>query len=150
MVAYDPVAEEFSQPGFVTVVATDPAGEPLREVDRAALEKDLQAQALASLSVAVVDANYTDVTLNVSIEAKRAGDDPEAVRAGGEAALREWLSPANWDWDSSLDDYDVAIVAGRVQGVTDILSIEPKSITLPGVAPLTRVGALNVTVNGGV
>lgn len=146
---YDPVAGEFDQPGFVTVVATDPTGEPLREVDRAALEKDLQAQALASLSVAVVDADYTDVTLNVSIEAKRAGDDPEAVRAAVEAALREWLSPANWDWDSSLDDYDVAIVAGRVQGVTDILSIEPKSIALPGVAPLTRVGALNVTVNGG-
>jgi len=146
---YDPATGLQDQAGFVTVVATDSTGEPLREADRLALEKDLQAQALASLSISVVNPDYTEVTLNVEIEANRPGDDPEAVRAQVEAALRSWLSPANWDWDSSLDDYDVAIVAGRVQGVTDILSITPKTISLPGVAPLTRVGALNVTVNNG-
>jgi hypothetical protein len=142
---YNPATAPASAPGHVTVAVTDAAGAVLSAGQRAAIEADLRAGALASLSVHAISPTYTTVNLAVTVRASF-GADPVAVKAAVEAAIWAWLSPATWDWSASVGQFALAAVVAAVPGVAEVQTV-PASVALSGAAPLPTAGTITATVN---
>ena len=142
---YNPAAPTVEAPGHVTLAVTDSEGLPLTPSERPALEKWLQDQAMASLQVHVIDANYTTINPTVIVEAA-----PGATLSIVEAAVRDqltrWLSPTTWDWWPEITPYDYVSTLDDVPGVARVITV-PQTITLTGKAPLPNLGTVTVTVN---
>ena len=142
---YNPAAPTVEAPGHVTLAVTDSEGLPLTPSERPALEKWLQDQAMASLQVHVVDANYTTINPTVIVEAA-----PGATLSIVEAAVRDqltrWLSPTTWDWWPEITPYDYVSTLDDVPGVARVITV-PQATTLGGVAPLPKLGTITVQVN---
>lgn len=131
--------------GHVTVAVAGPDGTLLSEDARELIQQDLSGQALASLSIHVV--NPTVTTVNVSLTVKVAvGADPEAVRGAVQEALREWLDPDRWPWEPQVTEYGIVGAASTAAGVASVTSVQSGTQTLPGLAPLTRPGTITVTL----
>lgn len=141
---HNPAAPTVQSAGHVTIAVADIQGEPLDEVARAELAGDLKAQALASLTLHLIDPTYTTVDLAVKVKASfgfTAAQVEESVRA----ILSGWLNPASWDWSSEVGQYAVVSKVASAAGVAEILSV-PATTKLAGTAPLPRLGKLTVTV----
>ena len=142
---YNPAAPTVEAPGHVTLAVTDSEGLPLTPSERPALEKWLQAQAMASLQVHVIDATYTTINPTVVVEAV-----PGATRSVVEAAVRDqlarWLSPTTWEWWPEITPYDYVSALDDVAGVARVITV-PSEVTLTGKAPLPKLGTVTVTVN---
>lgn len=142
---YNPAAPTVEAPGHVTLAVTDSEGLPLTPRERPALEKWLQDQAMASLQVHVIDANYTTISPTVIVEAA-----PGATLSIVEAAVRDqlarWLSPTTWEWWPEITPYDFVSALDDVAGVARVITV-PQKITLTGKAPLPKLGTVTVTVN---
>lgn len=142
---YNPAAPTVSAPGHVTLAVTDSEGLPLTPSERPALEKWLQDQAMASLQVHVIDANYTTINPTVVVEAAP-GATLSMVEAAVRGQLARWLSPTTWEWWPEITPYDYVSALDDVAGVARVITV-PAKVTLTGKAPLPKLGTVTVTVN---
>lgn len=141
---YDPSAPSVSSPGHVTLAVTDNEGLPLTPRERPELEAWLQEQALASLTVHVVDATYTTINPTVVVEAAP-GATLSTVEQAVKDQLAAWLDPASWEWWPEITPYDFVAAIDDVAGVARVITV-PAKVTLTGRAPLPTLGAVTVTV----
>ncbi|GAA4916068.1 baseplate J/gp47 family protein [Nesterenkonia rhizosphaerae] len=144
---YDPARPGEQAAGHVTVAVAGLEGLPLGQEQSIALRDELEAQALASLTVHIVGPTYTDVDIEVTVVAAQR-ENPADVQARVEEHLRRWLSPTVWPWESVIRRNALIGQVGSVQGVSYVESA-PDDIPLEGDAPLPRVGSIIVTVEGG-
>ncbi|GAA1812193.1 baseplate J/gp47 family protein [Nesterenkonia flava] len=148
---YDPTSPNTApgeDPGHVTVVVADNDGQPLTEVQRRDIAEWISDQALASLVVHVVAPTYTDVSIEVEVQA-RLGVPVDTVRDAVVRRLEAWLSPSQWAWGDTVRQYDVVGQVLNVPEVAGVVSVS-EDIPLEGVAPLPRLQDLTVTVRDGV
>lgn len=144
--------------GNVTVAVAGPGGTDLGPSRRAIIEAALSAQALASLTVWVIAAEVTAVDVEVTAQAlpdSLATDVEDAITA----ALTDLLDPDAWDWDGTVRLYDLVAAAGAATGVDYITTLElaaegdpvaAADLPLTGIANLTDVGTITVTITGGL
>lgn len=141
----NPAAPEATSPGHVTIALTDPNGNPLPEEEVADLEGEMKSQCLASLTLHLIEPTYTTVDLNVTVRASY-GFTAEQVRESVQAVLAGWLHPMSWDWEPQVSQYAIVSKVATAAGVGEVQSA-PMTKPLPGLAPLPRLGNVNVTVN---
>ncbi len=143
-----------SAAGHVTVAVADSVGAPLGGTAKTVLQGQLDAQAMAALQVHVVDADYNNVDVNVSV-VTLPNESLSGVSDAVEAAISAYLSPVSWTWGSTVRLYEVASVVDRVPGVDYVASIEiaisgdtpaASDVELSGPFPLVDAGSVNVTV----
>ena len=152
---YDPTATDGGGPGshvgHVTVVVADRDGVSLSEGERDQIREWLEDQALASLVIHVEDPDFTDVDVTVTVRATgvhpygMADDVKASLSAEVEWHLRRWLSPAQWQWGGEVSQFALVAQVASVPGVAEVLSVSD-GVTLDGVAPLPRLGDVDVTV----
>ena len=142
---YNPAVPGSPQFGHLTVAVADQAGQAVSAGVMTDIENWLTSQAIASMLVHVIAPTYTTVNLNITVKAD-VGQTAAAVKANVEAALREWLSPVTWPWDSTVEQYAMISVVGNAAGVKSVTTV-PSTIALAGKAPLPTVGTINITVN---
>lgn len=141
---YNPDDPEVTAAGHVTVAVADPVGQPLDSTEMEAIRSSLASQALASLTIHVIAPTLTTVSFGLTVKPVP-GYTEAAVRANVISTLQSWLSPANWDWDSSVRKYAIIAVASRAAGVAEV-TFAPDDIPLAGKAPLAQAGTITVTV----
>lgn len=144
---YDPGTGTQGAVGHVSVAVTDTTGLPLPTDAREALQRGLAGQMLSSLVVHVIDPTYTDVDAGATVEVAP-GWDYFDVETGVRAALERFLDPLVWPWWSQITAYDLVSAVDDVPGVARVVSVTGVT-TLPGPAPLPRLGQVSVRVSGG-
>lgn len=142
---YDPATPGATTYGHVTVALGGHDGAPLSLEAMEDARRMLSEQALASLSIHTVEADYTDLTLAVEVKGAL-GWEVADVQASVRAALADWLSPASWDWRSSASQFEIVSVVANAAGVREVVAV-PNGLTLNGVAPLPRLGTVTVKVS---
>ena len=139
---YNPASPSATAPGHVTVVVADKDGATLSQAIRDEVEAYLGARCIASVIVHVVSPTYTNISFTASVVAANGYTAADAKDAG-EAALREWLNPATWNWSASATTFDAAAVLGRVPAIASVSTITGGgSLGKPG--PLARPGTITV------
>ena len=141
---YNPATPEVTAAGHVTVAVADAVGQPMDEDEMEAIRADLASQALASLTIHIIEPTLSTVSFTVTVKAIP-GYTTEAVEDNVIAALETWLSPANWDWDSSVRKFAIIAIASRAAGVAEV-TFAPEDIALAGKAPLAQAGTITVNV----
>lgn len=155
----------FTAERAVAVIPIDVAGEPVSGGTKTQLDTDLQARRETNFIVNVVDPTYT--IIDVSFAAKSfSGYDALDVKARAEAAVAEYLSPANWGlppfgdrqgWIAQpvVRRFELSTVINNVEGVDYIstltLAVPPgalgtSDITMTGVGTLPRPGTIVGTI----
>lgn len=141
----DPARPGVEAAGHVTVAVAGPGGSLLPAERRDLIQQSMESQALASLSVHVIDPTVT--TVNVALTVKAAvGSAAEDVRGAVQAALSEWLSPTAWAWAPAVTEYGIVGAATGAPGVASVVSVQSGPQALPGLAPLARAGTITVVV----
>lgn len=157
---YNPADGTTDNERMVTVAVVDAAGQPVSTATRNAVDALLQAEREVTFIVHVIDPTYTAVDVTFTATALP-GFDPADVEARAEAAVADYLSPANWGRTASTGAtwlnrpivryLEVAEIINRVDGVDyiDALTVEAGTVDVPltGVVPLPTAGAIAGTVN---
>jgi uncharacterized phage protein gp47/JayE len=133
--------------GHVTVAVMGEGGVFVPAGDRAELQADLEAAALANLAVHVLDPTVTEVDVDMTVK-RTAGVEPGDVEAAVTTALAAYLSTDSWPWDATVRVYELVSLVDSVEGVeyVDTVAVPAADVALAGVAPLATAGALTVTV----
>lgn len=142
---YDPSKPSTASYGHVTVALGGPDGQPLPQSVMDDTRRALADQALASLTVHAVEANYTTLNISVTVKGMLGWEIPD-VQESVRATLAAWLSPVSWDWRNSVTQFEIVSVVANAPGVRQVVSV-PNGLTLTGVAPLPRLGTVTVTVS---
>ena len=95
---YDPAVG--ASPGHITV-AVYGLGTTISVADKATIAATMDAQAQANLAVHIVDPTITTINVTASIVVLD-GYSATVVKAAVVAAIRAYLSPAQWGWGSTL------------------------------------------------
>ena len=134
--------------GHVTVAVLSSSGAVLSAGAKTALETAMDAKALASLAVHVIDPTITAVPVTATVKALT-GYTTAAVQASCVAALQGFLSPLTWTWGSTLRRNDLIALLENVPGVDYVTAGHPTApaadVALAGVAPLASAGVLTIT-----
>lgn len=111
------------------------------------LEVAMEAIALGSLDVHVIDPTITTVNVTVTVK-RRSGYQAADVQANVVAALSDYLKPASWEWGTLVRRNELIGRIDAVEGVdyVETLTTPAADQTLAGVAPLANAGTLTVTV----
>lgn len=131
--------------GHVTVAVAGPGGTLLGDTAREVIQGDLSSQALASLSVHVIDPTVTVVPVSLTVKVA-VGADPLAVEGAVTAALEDWLDPDRWPWEPAVTEYGIVGAASTAPGVASVTSVQSGPMALPGLAPLAKAGVITVTL----
>ena len=129
--------------GHVTVAVVGDLGDPLSAEVMESIREDLEAQALASLSIHVIPPTITTVSITCTVR-RAPGYLASAATAEIQAGLADWLNPTTWDWSPTVDANAIIGKLYEFPAVRAVVSTNP-TINLPGDAPLPRLGT--VTVN---
>lgn len=135
-------------PGHVTVAVAAQGGGALTGPQKTALEDDLEARALASLDVHILDPTITAVPVTVTVR-RKAGFADQAVEDAVTAALEGYLDPDSWPWGAVVRRFELIALIDQVAGVdfVEVLTAPAADVNLAGDAPLADAGAIAVTVN---
>lgn len=140
----DPSNPGTESAGHVSVAVADAAGQAVVGSLKDEVQNELEGKALASLRIHVIEPSYT--TVNVSVTVQRAvGTVPEDVEAIVEAAIRNWVSPATWDWSPEVSQYALIATVGSLPQVAMVTEASA-TVPLPGLAPLPVLGVVSVEV----
>lgn len=147
---YNPGDSTFGNGGYMTVAVVNDAGLDPGSTARDAGEVAQQALAISGMVVNWIAATYTAVTV-VFAAVSYEQFDPVAVEAAAEAAVLEFLSPAQWglppfgdqrDWlnTPTVRYRDVVAAIENVEGLDYTTSVTVNGgtadVTLTGAAPL--------------
>lgn len=141
---YDPGAPNIVSAGHVTIAAANSTGAPLGIDDSTNLEAWLASQALASLTIHVIEPTYTPVDVVATVRATPGTDELQLASAVTDTLTR-WLNPARWDWSATITQNQLVAVIASTPGVREVVSVTPGA-ALAGKAPLPTVGSVSVTV----
>jgi hypothetical protein len=150
----------------VVVASVDASGEPSSNTIKNDVIDLLAARREVNFVVLVIDAGYSTIKVTAAATALP-GYDPIQVQAAAEAALADYLSPANWGqppygdkraWVKEDTVYrgELYTVLNAVEGLDVVTTLTlakgagalgTADVTLDGQAPLTRPGAITVTVS---
>jgi hypothetical protein len=168
---YDPVAHTYNNERTVAIVGLDDAGEAvspaLKTAGQALFAVGGPYEREANFIVNTFDPSYTNIDVSTQVVVEDGWDDATVI-AAVEAALADYLSPANWgrrserealgasletdSWEDEGTVYylEVAQVINNVDGVDRIVALTVDGgiadIVLTGPASLTRPGVITVTV----
>jgi uncharacterized phage protein gp47/JayE len=153
---YDPVAETEDNEKMVTVAAADEAGEVVGAPALAAAKAYLESLRELNFVVHVIDFEYTEIAATY-VGTAAPGADPATVEAAVDAALAEFLSPANFDpdVDNKIRYLEVATLINNVAGFGHLTSLTigveggalaAVDVTMDGVAALPSAGTITSTV----
>jgi uncharacterized phage protein gp47/JayE len=133
--------------GHVTVAVAGPGGTALTAPQKADLDLTLESQSMAAISVHVIDATVTTVNVTVTV-VRQAGYLDADVQANVTAAIRAYLSPEVWGFNSKVYWAEMISVIDHAVGVQRVSALATPSgdLTLSGVAPLATAGTIAVTV----
>lgn len=133
-------------PGHVTV-AVYGLGAALSAPVKAELLADMQARAMATLQVHVMDAVITTIPITVEVQAL-SGFNTADVSDAVKTAIRGYVSPATWPFDADLRVLALGAVIAAVPGVDFVSTITaPASDTaLSGPGALALAGTVTVTM----
>lgn len=92
----------------------------------------------------MVDPDYTELSVDVTVRVVD-GADAEVVLSSVEQRIRQWLSPAHWEWGGTVRQFGLVAQVSAVPGVAAVVSASP-DVSLPGVAPLPRLDDITVSV----
>lgn len=135
--------------GHVTVALLGADGELLDEPTRDEIAAELQVRAGAHLAVHTIDATVTAVDVTVTVV--RTDDTTDAIAEQAVLdALDALLDPLAWPFTSTVRRNMLLSVLGGLDPIAyvDTLDVPAADLDLPGVAPLTTVGVVDVTVLG--
>ena len=155
-------------PRCVTVVLVDGQGNPVPAQVKADVDALLQAEREVNFLVFVEDPTYTTVDVQFEVVVYP-GYDPATVQALVVESVQRYLSPATWgvppygdtsarSWinDTHVRYLEVAEYVNRTDGVHYIVNLAIRvaggafgtaDLTMPGVAPLPRPGAITGTAH---
>lgn len=130
--------------GHVTVAVLGPAGTLLTSGQKADVLANLTAGAQGGLAIHVIDPTVTTVAVTATVHTNGV---PATVQAACIAALQSFLSTDTWQWGNEVRFNNLISILSQVTGVTYVSSVAlPTTDTsLPGVAPLAKLGAVTVT-----
>lgn len=143
---YDADTDTADVTGHVTVAVLAAGGNDLTGPQLAALDAILEAQALASLNIHVVNATVTDVNAWAVITVLP-GHDPDTVVADVATALTTYLNPDTWGWSDTVRRNELISVADRVDGVDYVVDV----LDGPGgdpIADIALTGPANLAAAG--
>lgn len=165
---YDADAGLSNQPGHATVAVVDAVGGQVPTATKTAISDLLTGpeDRLLNSVIHIVDPDWNDVDITATAIAYP-GFDVGVVEAAAEGALADFVDPSLWgqpstgetrDWVNKalVSLYDVAGALDRVEGLDRVTDIDlglnggaqaTADLALPGIAPLTRPGVINVTVS---
>jgi Baseplate J-like protein len=141
-------AAQTNQERAVTVAVADEDGQAVSSGTKTAVDDYLQSLREVNFDVHVIDPTYTAVNITATLKAK-AGADPTAVDTAATTAVQEYLSPATWNWSSTVRYNELISLLDQVEGVDYVVSITTPSadVTLSGVASLPTPGTVSITVD---
>jgi hypothetical protein len=159
----DPTDPDVETANAVTVAVRDITGEVLSSGAKAVIAADLASRRETNFGLFLVDYNYTTVNVTVTV-----GAYPATIEYAEDqitAALQGWLSPLAWSqppeeipddqWWLPARHVRIGEVVSVVDACSTVAYVDPSSILINGVAadlelsglaPLTRPGAMTVTV----
>jgi hypothetical protein len=159
---YDPDTETDENERMISLAVTDADGEPLTSGQKTDVSETLESLREVNFVVHVIDADYTEIDVEVEFVALP-GFDPAAVRDAVDAELTGYLSPSQWgrripgageysepiEFTTTVRYLEIASLIDRVPGVDyiDTLGIA-KSGDAPGTADLELDGAVPLTRPG--
>lgn len=136
-----------TNPGHVTVAAAGVNGTPLIAADKAALLAKLVSQALGSLRIHLADPTVTPVNLTVSVVRTAEATDAQA-EASVRSVLGAYLTPDAWAFQPVVYRNDLIALLTEAPYVQRVVNLTPAGdVTLPGTAPMPRLGTVTVTVS---
>jgi len=168
---YNATTQATNVPRCVTVALVDAAGNPVSAQVKADVLATLQAQREVNFLVFVIDPTYTTIDVQFTVKSYP-GYDPTAVAAAVVAQLQAWLSPASWgkplygdpgstvSWlnETVVRYFEVLEQINRTDGVHYVQTCQTRvaggtfsnvDVTMAGVAPLPRAGAITGTATTG-
>jgi hypothetical protein len=157
-------ATSSSAPGYVTVSVMGSGGVTIPSGTKTALQADLSANAVAGLSISVVDATINTVNITYSAVAD-SGYTTSQVEANVVSALQgdpnqggAGLIPDLWSsgtnpWNSIIRYNSIISVIAQAQGVAYVSALTvagaTTDVTMSGIAPLALLGTVTPTITGG-
>lgn len=162
---YNPDDLSLNNERMVAVVLTDINGEPLTATFKDDVDIALQSVREINFIVNIIDPTYTTIDVNASFTILPS-NVPSIVADNVDAAITDYLSPANWgapqsfgesgqsrEWRNltTVELYEIVTIINNVPGVDRISSLgiaiagDPLGqidINLPGAAPATRPGTI--------
>lgn len=134
-------------PGHVSVLVAGANGAALSAGDMAAIDTDLEAKAMANLSVHVAALTITAVAVTATV-VRKAGFDSATVDAAVVAALQAYLDPDTWEWGRDVYRNELIALMDGVAGVDRVTAITvPAADVAVDVDELVTAGAIDITVN---
>lgn len=162
---YDPADGLFTHERTVALVTIDINGAECNAAIKKQVEEFLLSKREVNFIIKMISATYTEIGVEFEIN-KWPEWNAEDVHNRVIEALNNYLSPAVWGLPPFGDQAlwytrekvllkDIIAVIGSVSGVEDVLKVKLKKvaeaaaeadITLPGVAPLPKLGTMTGTV----
>lgn len=167
---YNPVDQTSNNERMVAVAVIDAAGNPQDTITKNAVDEYLEGLREVNFVVNIIDPTYTTIDVNVTVH-PLVGFDPTAVQGDVTTAIQAFLDPANWGRDPFATDieqdptwnninvvrlYELSQAINIVSGVDYIVILQDRKsggtfastdITMTGVAPLPKSGAIAVTMS---
>jgi uncharacterized phage protein gp47/JayE len=144
---YDADTDTPDTPGHVTVAVAGPAGAELTSGELIDIADALAAEALASLTLHIINATITAVDIYAEV-AVAPGNDAGVVTAGVEAALTAYLDPDAWAWAATVRRNELIAIVDGVDGVDYV--VELYDTALDPFADLVLGGPANLVTAGDI
>lgn len=158
---YNPANQTYDNERMVAVAVIDDAGQPLSSAIKSSIDAVLQSYREVNFVVNVIDPTYTPVTVAFTATALK-NWDAAAVQSDAQAAVADYLSPANWGFDDEGDEQrwinqpivrinELIALISNVSGIDYVTSVtidgSAADLTLLGAAPLPTVGTITGSVS---
>lgn len=126
---------EFGNDKYITLALMDEAGQPVDFTVKSNVDSYLESLREVNFVVEIIDPHYTDIDVQFTAVA-RSGFTISDVEAAAEAAVADYLSPANWGLPTVAGDrivpmwnnqtvirlYEIATVINEVSGIDYIVA----------------------------
>lgn len=144
---YDADTDTPDSAGHVTVAVLARDGAELTGPQLTAVDNALEAQALASLSIHVINATVTAVPVEAQVTIRPGYNEAQVLEAAADA-VRAWLDPNAWEWSDTVRENELIALLDNVAGVDYVewvlLDGDPVDFALTGPANLAAAGTVDV------
>jgi hypothetical protein len=135
-------------PGYMTVAVLGPNGTTLSSGAKTAIQVAMQAQAVAILQVAVIDATIVTVAVATKV-VPIAGATFATVSTAVQTAVQAYLNPLNWSTGATIYLNEMISLIDQVAGVDRVVNVTLATVaadyTISGIAALPKAGVITVT-----
>jgi len=144
---YNPDNGTYNNERTVTVALADTEGQAVSSETKAAVVSYLESLREINFIVRAINPTYTVVPVSATV-AKLPGVDKAQLAETIASALRVYLSPSEWDWDTIVRHNELISLIDRIPGVdyVDSVTVPTGNVILPGVAALVNAGQITISV----